>query len=205
VPDEAARVPAGLTTDGLLGHGYMARFIDSMFLSLLILAVLRLAGAPSDQFSLLSVALVLIVWIGYGPALESSPWQATLGKRFMRLRVYDSGAGRLTPLRAAGRSLVKDGPFIVLAFVPGGRRLSHLARRSSGGAVPQPRLSGHSRPRRRNLGSCSGGDDPAPPQRTPKSFKGGAILVYVSSHPLDCPTAKSSRLGLPVHLGWRAS
>lgn len=124
MPDEEVRVPAGLTNHGLLGRRYMARFIDSMFLSLLILAVLRLAGAPSNQFSLLGLSLVLIIWIGYGAAMESSPWQATLGKRLMGLRVYNSQAGRPTPLRAGGRNLVKDGPFLVLAFLPGGRLLS---------------------------------------------------------------------------------
>jgi hypothetical protein len=71
-----------LTTDGLLGRRYMARFIDSQCIGLLIVVVLRLAGAPSNQSSLLALCIVLILWIGYGALLESSPWQATLGKRF---------------------------------------------------------------------------------------------------------------------------
>jgi uncharacterized RDD family membrane protein YckC len=37
----------------------------------------------------------------------------------MGLRVYSSVGGRPTFLQAAGRNLVKDGPFIVLAFIPG--------------------------------------------------------------------------------------
>jgi uncharacterized RDD family membrane protein YckC len=68
----------------------------------------------------------MILWIGYFAALESSPWQAILGKRFMGLRVYDSQAGRLTPFQAAGRNLVKGGHFILLTLVPGGRILSLL-------------------------------------------------------------------------------
>jgi uncharacterized RDD family membrane protein YckC len=79
---------------------------------LLILGVLRLIGAPSEQFSLTGLAVMLILWIGYGSVLESSPWQATLGKRLIGLRVYDLQAGRLTPFRAVGRNLVKDGPFL---------------------------------------------------------------------------------------------
>lgn len=42
----------------------------------------------------------------------------------MGLRVYTSEGGRLTPLQATGRNLVKDGPFFVLTFVPGGRLLA---------------------------------------------------------------------------------
>ena len=110
--DEAGQVPAGLTTDGLLARRYIARFIDYLLIGLLILGVLRLIGAPSEQFSLTGLAVMLILWIGYGSVLESSPWQATLGKRLIGLRVYDLQAGRLTPFRAVGRNLVKDGPFL---------------------------------------------------------------------------------------------
>jgi uncharacterized RDD family membrane protein YckC len=133
VSEEAIRVPAGLTTSGLLGARYMARIIDSLLLTLLLLAALQLAGTPKDlmvsglagpHFSFFSLLLILIFWVGYGAAFESSPWQATLGKRLMGLRVYNWQAGRPAPLQALGRNLVKDGPFIVLAFTPGGRLLS---------------------------------------------------------------------------------
>jgi uncharacterized RDD family membrane protein YckC len=122
--DEAGQVPAGLTTDGLLARRYIARFIDYLLIGLLILGVLRLIGAPSEQFNLIGLAVMLILWIGYGSLFESSPWQATLGKRLMGLRVYDSQAGRLKPLQAGGRNLAKDGAFLALVFVPGGRLLS---------------------------------------------------------------------------------
>lgn len=74
-------MPAGLTTDGLLGRRYVARFIDSLFIGLLLALVLRLTGAPSDQIGIVTLAFVLFLWIGYGTVFESSPWQATLGKR----------------------------------------------------------------------------------------------------------------------------
>jgi len=125
--DEAIQVPAGLTTDGLLGRRYMARFIDSLFIGLLIGVLVglegtfrpRIAGSPAGfLLILLNLALFLIVWIGYGAAFESSPWQATLGKRFTGLRVYNSTGGRLTPLQAVSRNLVKDGPFVLFGFIP---------------------------------------------------------------------------------------
>lgn len=47
--------------------------------------------------------------------------QATLGKRLMGLRVYDSDGGRLGLVQAAKRNLVKDGPFLVLGLFPGGQ------------------------------------------------------------------------------------
>jgi uncharacterized RDD family membrane protein YckC len=67
-----------------------------------------------------NLLIAVFLWIGYGTVLESSPWQATVGKRVMGLRVYDSQGQRLEPLQAAGRNLVKDGPFLALSLIPGG-------------------------------------------------------------------------------------
>ncbi|HEV2447065.1 MAG TPA: hypothetical protein VGS58_14135 [Candidatus Sulfopaludibacter sp.] len=39
----------------------------------------------------------------------------------MRLKVYDASGGRLGLAQAVRRNLVKDGPFLVCAAVPGGR------------------------------------------------------------------------------------
>ena len=128
--DELIRVPAGLTADGLLGRRYLARFIDTFVITLLAavpVGVLgaalepRLAGGPIG--SLLALPLVLVVWIGYGALTESSRWQATLGKRVMGLRVYNSQAGALNLLQAGLRNLLKDGPFLALGFIPGGQFL----------------------------------------------------------------------------------
>lgn len=65
--------------------------------------------------------VVVAVWISYGASFESSPWQATLGKRIMGLRVYDASGARMMFSQAAIRNLTKDGPFIILGFVPGGQ------------------------------------------------------------------------------------
>jgi len=112
-------VPAGLTAEGLIARPYVARFIDSMLMALLVTAASRSAGTGlprnlgGSEDTLFGLLLFLILWISYGTALESSPWQATLGKRWMRLRVYDAQGGRLSPLQAAGRNLIKDGPFLL--------------------------------------------------------------------------------------------
>jgi uncharacterized RDD family membrane protein YckC len=99
--------------------------IDTVILGLLITMAFALRGTLAPQVVsgplniLLNLFLLVIIWIGYGTALESSRWQATLGKRLMRLRVYNSEAGRAVPLQAAKRNLVKDGPFLVFGLIPG--------------------------------------------------------------------------------------
>jgi uncharacterized RDD family membrane protein YckC len=88
--DEPIRVPNGLTTEGLLGRRYLARAIDSIIIGALAVLMLSVLGGPTaaDLLStLLNLFALLILWIGYGTLLESSPWQATLGKRLMGLRV----------------------------------------------------------------------------------------------------------------------
>ena len=124
--DDEISVPAGLTTEGLLGRRYIARFIDSFLISLLVAVLIALLDTEftSIEAGLWGYLLVIVVWIGYGTGLESSHWQATLGKRWMGLRVYNSQAGRITPRQAAGRNLLKDGPFLALLLIPGGRLLS---------------------------------------------------------------------------------
>ncbi len=54
---------------------------------------------------LLLVALGL-AWL-YAAALEASPWQATIGKRWVGIRVADAQGERLSFLRATGRHLAK--------------------------------------------------------------------------------------------------
>ena len=68
------------------------------------------------EAALLAPVLLLRAWIGSGAVLESSRWQATIGKRVVGLRVYNSSGGRITLMQAFVRALVKDGPFMLLAF-----------------------------------------------------------------------------------------
>jgi uncharacterized RDD family membrane protein YckC len=84
----------------------------------------RAMRAAPIHTPLVLLPLILVDWIGYGTALESSQWQATLGKRLLGLRVYTAEGGRLTPLQAASRNLIKDGPCIVPDTVPAGQLLS---------------------------------------------------------------------------------
>ena len=44
----------------------------------------------------------------------------------MGLRVYNSQAARIAPPQSVGRNLVKDGPFLVLGFVPAGQLIALL-------------------------------------------------------------------------------
>jgi uncharacterized RDD family membrane protein YckC len=126
-------VPVGLTTEGLLGRRYMARLIDSVIILLLIGAVVLIeavsvSGRSSHPW-ILGVAapsVALVIWVTYSAALESSQWQATVGKRLFKLRVYDRAGGRITLKQGATRSLVKDGPLILFALVPGTQVLTWL-------------------------------------------------------------------------------
>ena len=132
--EESVEVPQGLTTDGLLGRRYLARGIDSVCILLLIGAFFLIEGAilsPVTQSSsllltVLNLPLLVILWIGYGAAFESSAAQATPGKRLMGIRVYDARGERPDFFQAARRNLVKDGPFLLISFIPGGRLLSLL-------------------------------------------------------------------------------
>jgi uncharacterized RDD family membrane protein YckC len=122
---EENSVPIGLTTDGLLVRRYLARFIDSVFILLLITILSVLTGAHDPFPASYLFPISLFVWIGWMTVFESSPWQATIGKKIVGLRVYDSQGGRLSWRRAAIRSVVKDGPFLVLGFLPN-RQLTTL-------------------------------------------------------------------------------
>jgi uncharacterized RDD family membrane protein YckC len=124
--DDTLSLPGGLTTEGLLGRRYLARFIDYVCIGLL-LATMALAGRALSlppistvEGALAGLTVLMCVWIGYGAVLESSAWQATLGKRLLGLRVYGARGERIAFPQAVGRNLVKDGPFIVLGFVSAG-------------------------------------------------------------------------------------
>ncbi len=129
--DAAIQVPEGLTTEGLLGRRYLARVIDTVLITVMALMVIAVEGALLPSLTgavaqLFSLFLLLLLWISYGTFLESSSWQATLGKRWLGLRVYDASGGRLSPLQAAGRNLVKDGPFLLFQLFPAGRILAFI-------------------------------------------------------------------------------
>jgi uncharacterized RDD family membrane protein YckC len=125
------QVPEGLTTDGLLGKRYIARWIDGAILTVATLGVVTVERAVFDPKAgletwLLNALTYPLLWIGYGTAMECSSWQATLGKRVMRLKVYDRTGERLDPGQAMIRNMAKDGPFLLLSLVPDGRPFAWL-------------------------------------------------------------------------------
>ena len=132
MPEQAIAVPPGLTTDGLLPRRYLARAIDSIAIVAVLFGVFFALGLiiPKEVNpvlgTVLTLGLYLVIWIGYGAVLESSPWQATIGKRVTGLKVYSSEGGRIAFSRALGRNLVKDGPFFLMTPLPGGQLLCVL-------------------------------------------------------------------------------
>lgn len=124
MPLESVQVPHGVTTAGLLGRRYLARVVDSLCAGILVVTFLAAESAmlPSmAEVTLVNLVLCLALWIGYGAGFESSAWQATLGKRLFGLMVYTGDAGRLSFSRACRRNFLKDGPFLLLPYVPGGQ------------------------------------------------------------------------------------
>lgn len=122
-------VPTGLTTDGLLGRRYLARFVDSLAIALMIgvltllWSVVLTGGSTSLARKAVYSLLLFLAWISYGTVLESSKMHATLGKRLMGLRVYNDQGGQLGFIQAAGRNVVKDGPFFLIGLIPGSQLL----------------------------------------------------------------------------------
>jgi uncharacterized RDD family membrane protein YckC len=76
-------------------------------LSFATLAVAVGMDGVSGLVNVVSWLLVTFVPFLYWPVLESSPWQATFGKRIMGLQVSDADGNRLSFLHALLRSLAK--------------------------------------------------------------------------------------------------
>src|SRR5215213_8019074 len=64
-------------------------------------------GEDEDANLWLNAASVAIV-IGYEVITENSSWQASIGKKILRLVVTDEQARRMTAQRALGRNVVKE-------------------------------------------------------------------------------------------------
>ena len=126
---EDIRVPEGLTTEGLLAKRYMARFIDSILLVSVFFMIsfglgMLLAPVRTVSQPLLIFCVALPIWIAYGAILESSGWQATIGKKITGIRVYDANGDRLSAPQAVGRNLVKEGPFLLFGLLPSGNLIA---------------------------------------------------------------------------------
>lgn len=76
----------------------------AFLIDLAVFAVIFWALAQlMDEFTV-SLVLLVIIWLYYA-LLESSPWQASLGKRVMGLKVVDKRGRRLTFWKATKRML----------------------------------------------------------------------------------------------------
>jgi uncharacterized RDD family membrane protein YckC len=91
----------------------LAMSMPLVFAFFLVMVVTKLLNArkgddPAIIFFLLASPIAMIVgtWL-YFAVLESSPWQATLGKKLLGLYVTDLHGQRLTLSRATGRTLAK--------------------------------------------------------------------------------------------------
>ncbi len=89
-----------------------AMFIPLLLITFVVIFMIRLISASKGYDSglvilaVLPLVIMLAVWF-YFAVLESSPWQATLGKMAVGLRVSDIQGHRLTLGRSMGRNLAK--------------------------------------------------------------------------------------------------
>jgi len=89
----------------------LAMYMPFGFALLVVMVVTKLVNRegydPVVMFLLASpMALIVGTWL-YFALMESSPWQATLGKKLLGLYVTDLQGQRLTLGRATGRTLAK--------------------------------------------------------------------------------------------------
>jgi uncharacterized RDD family membrane protein YckC len=125
----------------VLYAGFWRRFaayvIDSVILSPVIAIVIlrpliaRGTVTPDDPIAFLQgstpqimaakLLITMVSWI-YFAALESSVWQATLGKKILGLYVTDVAGRRISFVRASGRYFAKiiSGMLLLLGFVMAG-------------------------------------------------------------------------------------
>ena len=64
------------------------------------------AKSPSARATFVSTFGTVVSWL-YSSFMESSPWQATLGKRAMAIQVTDLAGNRINFARATGRYFAK--------------------------------------------------------------------------------------------------
>jgi uncharacterized RDD family membrane protein YckC len=90
----------------------LAMFIPLCWVVLIVIVIARLVSATEGYdpgaaiLAVLPPAIIVVTWL-YFALMESSSWQATLGKKILRLYVTDIQGRRLTLSRAMGRTLAK--------------------------------------------------------------------------------------------------
>jgi uncharacterized RDD family membrane protein YckC len=87
----------------------LASSIDSLITVMLFVAALA-------KFRLIGLLVAFGLLLLYGPVMESSPCQATVGKLLCRLAVIDKNGRRISFRRAVGRRLAKILSGITFSF-----------------------------------------------------------------------------------------
>ena len=123
-----ARLPAGVVAYGGFWRRLVAHIIDNIVIGIvtfpLRLIVPLTIFTESDPAGMIGTILGVVTLVGlaawlYYAGLESSPWQATLGKRVLGVRVTDTTGVRIGFARASGRFFGKilSGLLFCLGFV----------------------------------------------------------------------------------------
>jgi len=96
-----------LINDSSQYAGFWIRSCALVFDSLLLLIpqqwVSFLMGADNHDFWFVEFVMSLAMWWIYTAGLQSSSWQATLGKKLLGLKVVDNEGARISFGRATGR------------------------------------------------------------------------------------------------------
>jgi uncharacterized RDD family membrane protein YckC len=119
-PLTEGRAPADLLpADAPIYAGFWRRWaawvVDALIVFLWPLVVSLIGGLGAD-FPLIFAVFCGIPWL-YFALCESSPWQATLGKRAMDIKVVNMQGHRIGLGRAAGRFALRMLPLVVLLFL----------------------------------------------------------------------------------------
>lgn len=105
------------------GNRFGAAFIDGIIMRVFFTIMELILKVPADdeiytlqQYRYFMAAQIVEIIIGilYFAFMESSPWQATLGKRAVGIRVTDLEGRRISFLRALGRYMGKFVSTIIL-------------------------------------------------------------------------------------------
>jgi uncharacterized RDD family membrane protein YckC len=99
---------------GLIAGSYPSAFFVSKDANVL-------PGLPFPQYKPLAIVIVLAVFLLYSAFFEASSWQATPGKRILRLYVTDLNRRPITFARALLRNLAKlISGFIFVGYIIAG-------------------------------------------------------------------------------------
>ena len=102
---------------------FVALIIDNILLMIILIPAGIFVGLKSGPTSDYAGLTLTAIWVCYFALLESSPWQATLGKKALGIKVVDKNGNKITFLRALGRnagkivsSAILEIGFIMAAF-----------------------------------------------------------------------------------------